>query len=259
MAIRFDDFDKSIVIDGFENGIAESPHKGISNLQNVNVISVPGEASVGFATSKITFPSIGTLAVLSTGSDVVLLDTTSGSAANIETGMALYFQSFSGIGLSTGTNVYWAKITGLTGTINLYSDFQITSIVPISIGTATGIVSFFYPAKPKYFAPDGNPYMLDSYGQVWSGTELGKWRFLGNKWAGSALYTPGRGASGKQSEGHGNGLGWYVSKAVGVATKNYLFVFRNSQIDYAIVETNTTTWVYGWKPSDGSINNDGGD
>jgi len=45
-----------IVIDGWELGIAASPHKGIANLRNVNIRSVPGEVAVNFKTSALTKP-----------------------------------------------------------------------------------------------------------------------------------------------------------------------------------------------------------
>jgi len=39
---------QDLVLDGWENGIAPSPHKGVGNLQNINISSIPGEAFVNY-------------------------------------------------------------------------------------------------------------------------------------------------------------------------------------------------------------------
>lgn len=38
-----------IVINGWEKGVASSPHEGIGNLKNINISTIPGEAMVNFA------------------------------------------------------------------------------------------------------------------------------------------------------------------------------------------------------------------
>lgn len=43
----------SIVIDGFEQGIADDPYSGISDMRNAEIISVPKEASVAMATESM--------------------------------------------------------------------------------------------------------------------------------------------------------------------------------------------------------------
>lgn len=48
-----------IVIDGFEKGIADSPELGIADIRNANIISVPSEAGVSFATTAGTVPPTG--------------------------------------------------------------------------------------------------------------------------------------------------------------------------------------------------------
>ena len=49
MAYKYEKDTEDIVINGFEKGIAPSPHLGIGNLQNINITTEPGEASVNYA------------------------------------------------------------------------------------------------------------------------------------------------------------------------------------------------------------------
>lgn len=48
MAWRVEKGTEGIVIDGFEQGIAPSPHKGIANMQNVNIATETGEVMTSF-------------------------------------------------------------------------------------------------------------------------------------------------------------------------------------------------------------------
>ena len=43
-----------IVIDGWQNGIAPSPHKGIANMQAVNISSEPDEVMVSYSRTQQT-------------------------------------------------------------------------------------------------------------------------------------------------------------------------------------------------------------
>lgn len=80
--------DRDIVIDGFDQGIADSPELGIASIQGANITSVPGEACVSFSTVASTLPPTGITsasysAVAST--DIVTVSSTTG----YYTGMAI--------------------------------------------------------------------------------------------------------------------------------------------------------------------------
>jgi hypothetical protein len=45
MSYRYEKSTGDIVIDSYENGISPSPHKGLANLQNVNISTETGEAT----------------------------------------------------------------------------------------------------------------------------------------------------------------------------------------------------------------------
>jgi len=249
MAYRYDSYDNALVIDGFENGIADSPYSGISDLRNVNTISVPGEGSVGFATSAISHGAIasGQVTSANAGTDVATFT----GAANLENGMAIVFSVQSGLNVTTGT-VYW--IGNLSGsTFKLYSNPSLASLVDLTNGTGTFTV--FSMATPKHFVWTGaNNFMVDSSGYVWTDqytTTSGYWTYTGNN------TTPNSDSAGNAN---GNGLVYLQKEVTGssfAAGVGWLFVFRNSAIDYTVTGA-APSWVYGWKPSDGSTGNGSG-
>lgn len=54
MSYRFDQLSSEIVIDGFENGIAPSPYKGIANMRNMNTTYYPGVAYTNYRRQAAT-------------------------------------------------------------------------------------------------------------------------------------------------------------------------------------------------------------
>jgi len=83
---------KDIVINGWEQGIAETPYNGIADMRNIDIISFPGEAMVNYSEVAVTVPpvmnaiaftaqntgdTITKLGVLSPGTTVVGFGTTS--------------------------------------------------------------------------------------------------------------------------------------------------------------------------------------
>lgn len=240
MAFRFNNYDNSIVIDGFEKGIADSPYLGLADMRNANIASVPGEAAVNFSTSKISAPAIttGTITAVNDTTDVI----TYTGATNLEDGMAVVFSGTVPTGISTGTP-YWIRSLS-AGTFKLSTKFTVDDFVDITSTTTGATFTSYNMAQPKYFTYNTlNAYyfLVDSSGQVWSNgqtTTSGYWTFLGN--------TAGNGSS------HGNGIVFQQISNTG----GYVFVFRDSAIDYLLV--GGATWVYGWKPSDASTGNAAG-
>jgi hypothetical protein len=110
MAYKQDKSTGDIIVNGFEKGIADSPYEGISDCRNINLISIPKEASVNFATSQISAPAYtGTMTNSSDANNTITIST------GIENGQAIQFSVLSdatkGIALNT---TYWAvyKIPG---------------------------------------------------------------------------------------------------------------------------------------------------
>jgi len=250
MAYSIDPTNGDLIIGGFDKGIASSPYDGLTDLKNINIISVPGEASINFSTKLASATAI-TGSVLSASGNVITVS----SGTGLDPGMALYFTGASLPSGITPNQTYW--LGNLSGaTFKIYSDFALSTVVTLG-GTGTGSffsysvgspgVSVASPNGPTYFAyaTAGNTYWcVDGVGQVWTNyrtTANGYWVYTGNN---LDPFSQGGNAN-------GNGIGYYESS--GSSPTGYIFVFRNGGIDYTPVAT--VAWVYGWNPADATSNN----
>jgi hypothetical protein len=243
-----------LIINGFEKGIGDSPYSGLTDLKNVNLSSVTGEASVNFKTATKTPPKLtgSVTSVSNNGGNVLIISNTT---TNLEIGMCVYFTSLSSG--STGvvnSTPYWVNfINGLT--FGVTTDYERNNNAYYGSGTATGTWTTYNIATPKYVIQQGNEiyytsntpvnWMIDSSGQVWSNkktTTSGYWTFTGN--------TNVTGAN-------GNGLVYYPTSDT---TKGYIFAFRGAVIDYTLVNpydppSVAVSWQYGWSPTSGTTGN----
>lgn len=226
---------KEIVIDGWENGIADSPYQGISDIRNMNLISVPKEASVNFATTQNSALSIttGVVASASAGGDTINYVGTVGTPTS---GMAIVFAGGSlPSGITAGTqaatsdtNVYWISNIDINAqTFKVYTNPGLSSLVDIT-SSGTGTFTTIDMGQPRFSATTSASvqYIVDHNGRVWysNGTT---WIFVNNT---------------TRANANGNGLVYYqASNGTG-----YLFVFRNALIDY-MPTASIGTWTYGWK------------
>ena len=165
-----------IIINGFESGISASPHKGIANLQNVNISTETGEvmASFGRLQEYATTIAGGTFSyysstVVSTPTPII-----AGIWVNVGTGIT---------GLSSG--IYYISSVQLVGgnyncvlvTPLSSTSYAGTPVSGMSTGTATYTIENVMAlpiakATESYF--DGNNnlqyryYILDSAGYIWA-------------------------------------------------------------------------------------------
>lgn len=287
MAYSVDPQNGDLVINGFQNGIGDSPYLGLTDVRNVNTVSIPGEAPINFKTTAISSTAI--TGTISTASGSVA--TFTGVSGTLENYVAIYFTSVGSFaGASTATPYWLGNQSG--STYILYSDYnQTTSIALGNAGANATFVAYQVGAKPSYvtagssggatgvigiqhFAQPINiqdsflasyfTFGVDGFGLVWSnfyttGTNH-YWTYTGN------LITNGASNAGGQvdngvSNASGNGLVyWRVSDNAGGSSTteaDYLFVFRNSQIDFFVVQQHgagltTGTWTNGWNPSTGA-------
>lgn len=233
MAYRQDKKTSEIVINGWEAGIADDPYSGISDIRNMNLISVPKEASVNFATSKNSYATVsGSISSVDTGNDTITVNT-----GVLENGMSLIF---TGASLPTGVTaatIYWIGNVTSGVTFKLYTNQGLTALVDIT-ATGTGTFATLNPTKFLNWTYDNNLnyyYAVDSTGYVWgtnATTTSGCWTFTGNTTITNAS---------------GQGLVYYSTNN----STGYLFVFRNKRIDYAL-SSNSLTWTYGWDPASGA-------
>lgn len=246
--------DGTILINGFKEGISDDPYTGLSDMRNVNLISVPGEASVNFKTSKVSAPPLaGSLTTTSAASNTITLTGT--TQTSLEVGQAIYFSALSDTtkGITNATP-YWIKSVVSTGVYTICATYPGTgTTLDITGDNVTGIWQTYNMATPKYFTKDNinttpnNYWLVDSSGQVWSNavttTGSSYWIFTGN-------------TGGSNGGKIGSGLGYYQ----GSDGNGWIFVFRESAIDFtnAYAQGGLLSWVYGWKPSDGSTTNANG-
>lgn len=240
MAYKFDKSTNDIIINGWENGIADSPYDGISDIRNINLISIPKEASVNFATSKIS-PTAQTGTVVS--ADAGTFYATYTGASTLENYMTIVFSVQAGLGVSTGVP-YWIINLGVAGagTFQVTSDFLQTTTVHLTNGTGTFAIMAI-GGVPKYYtyaSSISSYYLLTSNGELWNNyttTTSGLWTYTG--------------LSGTAETGVGTGLVYYQASN----GTSFVFVFRTLTIDY--FEIATGLWTYGWKPSDGTTHKTG--
>lgn len=218
MAYRFDQYDNSIVMDGFENGIAESPHAGISDMRNINIVSIPGEASVNFTTVTNTLPTFtGSVTSASAGADTVTFTLSTGTATNSQ---AVVFSGGSlPPGITAGTT-YWVKsLSGSTFKLSTKPDGSDTVDIT-NTGTGTFVSTDMGTPNFGLNSVNNGQFMIDVNGRAWK-LIAGVWVFLGNTTLTNAS---------------GNGIAVY---------RGYLFVFRNALIDYMVLTS--FAWTYGWQ------------
>jgi len=250
---QIDPSNGDIVITGSQNGIGDSPYDGFTDLKNVNIISVPNEASVGFATTANSLTLNGGTVTSASGTTLTYT-----GAANLPTvptgGFALQFTSVDSYsGISTATP-YWMK-SSVLGQMTIYSDYALTT--PITV-TGTGNATFtFYTVnfsnyqgnQPNKFcrsSQTGYVFMVDAIGQVWTNTVVAGFSSIYFRFAGNTAHVAGDSSS-------GNGIVYY--KPTGAS--GYIFVFSDSSIDYFQENGGVIAWQYGWQPSTASNNNAG--
>lgn len=232
-----------VIITGWEAGIADDPFTGISDIRNINLISIPKEASVNFKTFKITAPVVLNATIASSDAATELVTLGGGAtraSLGLEGRMAIVFSATTIAGVTTNTT-YWIVDGPASNNFYLYSDYQQTSLVNItSNGTGTfstidvgTITNFAYDPKRGYY------FGVDTTGRVWGTAYLTAtnfyWTYTGNQ-VPTQTYT------------NGNGLVYYqASDGTG-----YLFLFHNGSVDYTPTANTLLTWVYQWNPSTGA-------
>lgn len=233
MAYRIEGQD--IVVDGWENGISDNPYKGIQDMRGVNIISVPGEVSVGYKSTLASYAKCtGSVVSANTGTEIVTVTISTGNLDLSYSGQAVIFTGASlPTGLTAGT-VYWIVPQNSTSFL-VYSDYNLVNLVNIT-ATGTGIFSTVDMGETRY-TDKNNPYSIDTNGRVW-GLLNSVWRYLGNT---------------ELTNASGNGICLFISSVAGWDGNKYLFIFRNSRIDYLNIQT--YTWVYSWDPATGATNN----
>ncbi len=222
---------QDLVWDSPEQGIADAPEQGTAFMRNINLVSIPGEACVNYATSAINVPpatlSPGISCTMQAAGDTI----TWANSATLYTGVAITFGSSTG-GVTAGT-VYW--ISNVSGaTFKVYTNINHDQLVDVTsdVSNTFTIITF---GQPTYKTLDyigtatspNNVFILDLNGRAWWVNLSGNLVFLGNTTLTST---------------HGNGICAYGA---------FLYVFRDANIDYMTIDSITNSsapaWTYGWQ------------
>jgi len=231
---------KDIVIDGWENGIADSPHLGIANMRSVN-LDTPGEVAVNFKTTAMTIPpTVSAVAFTAVGATDVL---TVASTSGWYNGMAVTLPSVGATGLSN-SRVYWVgDLSGLTFKLYKTPNRAVTALDDVT-GDGSGTLTSYTLGAPIDKATENNngpgnnlSVILDDNGRLWwvetdaTGAKTGALIYLGND---TLTGTTGRAVT---------------------MFKNYIIVFRTSTVDALITTAIANSvdldggsgWTYGWE------------
>ncbi len=272
MAYAFDIRDNSLIISGIEAGIAPSPYAGIANIQNANITTVPGEASVGFATELVMkAPTYTGVTVTSNGvsNDFII---PKADASALESGQAVFFTNI-GISGVSGTRIYYTSSvslgstntefslttqytasggtgisTGTSGTMTMY-------VVPLTLGPRGSINKNYQVESPNFdFIATPTHWLADSNGLVWSdlvktGT-TNSWTYTGN--VGNIANFGG--TTDTSARGQGFVYLQTTPSTAGNGFDGWLFLWRQSQIDYlkviqgsSNIASTSLSWQYAWK------------
>lgn len=164
-----------IVINGFENGIADSPHAGIADMKCCNINSFPGEVAVNYARTN-ALPSVVGGTITSQGANNTLFYSgpptlVLGSVVLVASSTITNFASGSGGGVNN--NYYWVANIPSAGQYQFSKSYNGPIISNFGIsGTATfstlGFSKFiqgtyeFIQSRNQYIY-----YLVDTNAQVW--------------------------------------------------------------------------------------------
>lgn len=245
-----------IIIDGFEKGIADDPYEGIADIRNINILSVPKEATVSFSNSAITLPPVVNAIAFSVTN--ASANITVASTSGYYLGMAVIINSVSGaFGLSatSGSNTYY--VTSLTSTILTVSARVSANATITMSNNGTGTLStaqFQTPFDSAYGIQNGSisvssgqlvqdTFILDSSGQLW---------LIGNGTHGYSLNV-------LQFCGNTNRTALTTAGSLGLTIfKNYAVLFIENKIDTIDISffqgTNAPNghWNPGWQTTTSS-------
>ncbi len=232
MAYRIEGND--IVISGFENGIADSPYSGISDMRNIETDSIPGEASVAFSPSLTTTQgSITTTTYTASNSGGDLLFTYNGTVPLVTFTAIQTFNSGGArpTGITANTAYYVTVISGTTFKVSATASS--TFVAYTDAGSGTNTFSTINMAQPKFIVNEPykdsssgaastsyHYYLVDTMERCWYYNLNTQWIYMNNL----------NGENSAGVDGSGNGLALYPG-AIGVAA-NYLFTMRVSNVDY---------------------------
>lgn len=247
MAYRLERETGDIVIDGFEQGMADSAELGISLMKNVNITTSSKEVMVNLGSSALTAPPTISADSCTFAGATDIITSASAIAQGLFNNCAVFFGSSTG-GVTAGVPYYVGNISG--NTFKIYDHIS-RGGAAVNITDDTNTISTFVIGAMTHHAeswttnagasPAFSPYnlLLDANGRAWFINSSNQIIFMGNT---------------TLTATDGNGLAVIGGSAT---APGYLLVFRRAAIDYITLDaiTNTTAtagqWTYGWQTPTG--------
>lgn len=240
-----------LIINGWENGMADSPHLGIGLIRNADIESYPGAVKVVKKPVGVFHSITEQTFTADAGTDICTTPANVEANAAVFSGAAVYFTTTGALpaGLAIDTIYFLYRISNTTfkvctsyknsagssaGTVINITDAGtgVHTIHQVPIGTINWIIN-----DPRA----NTKFMLGSNGRVW-------FLFDGNTYAYLLLNSTLDAGSSAVTAASGQGL---VLSPFSSTSTNYLFVFRNNKIDvinvYGTTEIETPTWSNAWQ------------
>lgn len=239
MAYRYEkneNGEADLIIDGFEDGIADSPYLGIANMRNLNTSWYPGVAYSNYKRIRVNSVGGNTTFTADSGMNFLTVDT----ALTLQNGDAVTLTTTGTLPdpLQPDTTYFVVQNGGGgDGTFRLSETLGGSDITLNDDGTGVHTVTLITMGAPSFYTqnnsdgsdPYGTIYILDKNGRVWQNTatvnSLPYFVLLdGNEITGSVA----------------QGIAFYA---------NYLFVFRGDSIDVCGDGTgaiNSGLWLNEW-------------
>lgn len=237
-----------LIIDQFELGMAESPHKGFGLMKCVNLYDFPGATKVQKAPATLFTTSTSSTFTADDSTDICTGATFINNANTTAVAVRLTTTGTLPAGLATSTVYFVIKVNQVAGTFKLATTITNanagTAINITDTGSGTHTVHTVNPGTINHIVKEPRTdeyFLLDSNGRVWFTAGTGACNLMVN----SALDT----GTGTLTNAAGNGLVFY--KQNDGSSTHYLIVFRNALVDianaYGSAQWNAPSWTNSWK------------
>lgn len=230
-----------LLINNFDEAVADSPHKGFGLMRLVDLDSFPGAVKAGKQPATLFHTAISTVFTANAGTDII--DTGSTNISDLQTGTAVVFTTTGTLpaGLSPNTTYFLIAVSSTTAKVatTIANADAGTPIDITDAGSGTHTMTTTNPGTINHMCRDPRAdvrFFQDSNMRVWylqsGGTRL---RLL----VGNTITA---------NSGAGNGIVTFQNSD---STAVYLIVFRNNAIDIVNVfgEPNleAPSWSNSWQ------------
>jgi len=239
-----------LIIKDWDQGIADSPHKGHALLRNVDIESFPGAIKT-VKKPGTYFHKINTVTFTAdAGTDIYTASGTIEANGAGFNGAAVYFTTTGTLPTGLSLNIVYFLLYASSSTFKVAVSYKNSAgsayPTPIDItgaGSGTHTMIQLPIGTINWIIEDtrtDNVWMLSSNGRVWFSLGSNIAYLLHN----SAIES----VTGGITNATGNGL---VLSPFSSTSSTYLFVFRNALIDvidiFGVITIETPVWSNGWK------------